>query len=521
MKTRKLFALVLALLMLLSCTTLLAGAANLPTPQNVQVSGGNEKIEIKWDPIDDFNARKDLYYFRVLYSTDKTNWQLAGTSPRDSAMDVVSEPREGAFVPGTTYYFAVQAVSWYEEFGPISAPSAAIKFTSTSGEKRAEWDALLAGFKSRTTEKGTKYDKVNLVKGEKLVWNNGLYTLTVQVASVSTTKATLKVTMKNKIQPYFCCSYVGWDGVGGKTAGASLDARNSTANLTVNFSDLIDGANYLKFCVTTYGSPISQYRDVAPSAEYNEYSNDMLYLNRAHYLYFQKAPAAASLTFRGENLKVTSNAISFGAAFKSSSPVSKGSGTILYYKAADAKKWSKKTFAAGKELKITKLQPNTQYSLRTVNYVKSVSAADGKTVVTSKSGYSNTLKIITGLSAAPEIKSVKVTSKVVTVHHDEQWWYNGVKWIHKDAYDSTQTNFTVTVTLKSVPKGMKALQCAGLGDINAQIRTSKNATFTFTGTRGGNAKGKSISLSFLSYTNKLDNDWFAGSSPSVKKSVTL
>ena len=155
MKTNKALALILAVLMLLSVAPMFASAANLPTPQNVKVSGGDETIVVQWDPINDFNARRDLYYFRVLYSTDKTNWKLAGTSPRDSFMDSTAKPEEGAFVPGTTYYFAVQSVSWNEEFGPISEPSAGIKYTSTTGDLRAEWEAIMAGYNKPTTEKGT------------------------------------------------------------------------------------------------------------------------------------------------------------------------------------------------------------------------------------------------------------------------------------------------------------------------------------------------------------------------------
>ena len=522
MKINKTLALILAMLMLLSVAPLFASAANLPTPQNVKVSGGDESITIQWDAINDFNARKDLYYFRVLYSTDKTNWQLAGTSPRDSFMDVVSEPREGSFVPGTTYYFAVQSVSWNEEFAPISAPSAGIKYTSTTGDLRAEWEAIIAGYNKPTTEKGTKYDKVKLVKNEQLVWDNGLYTLTVLVSDVSKTKVTLKITMKNKTAATFECHYISWVGATNAESGEGISIHEGTQTVSIDLDKFCDGANYLTFSVTGYGNPVAKYSSVSKNGEYSEYADKLIYLGRKHTLYFQKAPQAPYIDFRGANLKVTSGAISFGSAYKSNAKAAKGSGTILYYKAADAKKWSKKTFAAGKTLKITKLQPDTEYSIRMIDYVKSVSAADGKTAVTSKSGYSNTKKLRTGLSAAPEIKSVKVSSKVVTIHHDAEWWYNGVKWIYKEAYDSKQTNYTVTVTLKSVPKNMKALECAGLGSISKQIKdVSKNGVFTFTGTAGAGEKGKSHTFTFLSYTNKLDNDMYAGSSPSVKKSVTL
>ena len=522
MKTQKILALVLAVLMLLSCAPVFVFAANLPTPQNVQVSGGDDNIEVSWDAITDFNARRDLYYFNVLYSTDKTNWQLAAKPPRDSALTGVSEPLEGSFVPGTTYYFAMQCVGWNGELGPISAPSAGIKFTSSKGELLADWNKAVAGYKSKTTEKGTNYDKVHLVKDEKIVWDNGLYTLTVLVTAVTKTKVTLKITMKSKTGINYGCDPYG--GVRKVNDGGPIlpTVINGTKTVTIDLSELADGANYLGFSIRSYGTPTG-YSSVAPVDEYNEYSDKLSHPNRQHMMYFQKAPEAAALGVIGENLKITSSSISFGSAYKSAAKNVKSSGSILYYKAAGDKKWSKKTIAAGKTLSVSKLKPNTQYSIRTVNYVKSPSVKDKNTLITSKSGYSNTLKLRTGIGTAPDIKSIKVSSKVVTVHHNAEWWYNGAKWIYKEAYDSKQTNFTVTVTLKNVPSGMKALQCSGLGALNTQIRDVKknSTTFTFTGTAGGSDKGKNINLTFLSYTNKFQGDWYAGTSPSVKKSVKL
>lgn len=519
MKTNKILALVLAVWMLLSVAPLSVFAANLPTIPSVEVSGGDGEITVKRGTVT-YPADKDVYYYNILYSTDKTNWLLAATMPRDSVLRTVREPEEGTFVAGTTYHFAVQAVSWSNETGPLS-PTASIKYTDSKGALRAEWEAVMAGYHARTVEKSANYNKVNLVKGEKIVWSNGLYTLTVQVAAVSSAQAKLKITMKNKTGCTFECHYLGWDGVPGKSAGSSFSIHNGSKTVKVNFADLTDGANHFTFNVTGYGNPVSQYRDVATGNEYNEYADKLIYLGRKHTMYFQKAPAAASLTFSGQKLNVTSKAISFGAAYKSTSKAAKASGSILYYKAANAKKWSKKTFAGGKPFVLNNLQANTVYQLRSVNFVKSVSAADNKTVITSLSGYSNILQVRTGLAAAPQIKSVKVTSKVVKVHHDAEWWYNGVKWIYKEAYDSTQTNFTVKVTLKSAPKGMVALQCSNLGALNTQIKDGTGTTFTFTGTRGGNAKGKTTTISFLSYTNKFDNSWYAGTSPAVKKSITL
>ena len=523
MRTKKLFALLLAAMMLLSVAPAIVFAVDLPTVPSVELSDGDGVITLRRGYVG-FPEDKNVGQYEILYSADQTNWMVAGymSRDRDSRLISIREPVEGQFVAGTTYYFAVRAVAFETmggEKGPMS-PVASIKYTNSAGEKRAEWEAVMAGYNTPTKETGTKYDKVKLVKGEKVTWDNGLYTLTVQVTAVNAKKATLSVTMKNKTGATFECFYINWKGL---HAGLSADVHEGTKTFDVDLTKMSDGANYFQFSVTGYGNPVAQYSSVAKGNEYNDYADKLIYLGRKHTLYFQKAPNATNLSFYRDGLKLSNKAITFGTAYKSSSKAVKSGGSIVYYKAAGDKKWSKKSFAAGKTLTLSKLKANTEYSIRTINFVKSVSAADGKMLVTSKSGYSNTVKLRTGLATAPEIKSIKVSSKVVTIHHDAELWYNGAKWVYKEAYDSKQTNFTATVTLKSIPKGMKALQCSGLGAIGTQIVDvkKKSATFTFTGTAAASAKGKAINLTFLSYTNKVDNSWYAGTSPSVKKSVTL
>ena len=519
MKTNKTLALVLAVLMLLSVAPFGVFAANLPTPQNVKVSGGNESITIQWDEVTDFNARRDLASFRVLYSTDKTNWQLAGTSPRDSAMDVVSEPKEGKFVPGTTYYFAVQSVSWSGEYGPISAPSVGIKYTSTSGELRAEWEKVMKGYAVKTTETGTKYDKVKLVKGEKVVFDNGLYTLTVTVSAVSAEAASLNVAMKNKTKCTFECTFVSWDAVGGTSSGESVSIHEGSKTVKVNLKDLKDGANYFTFSVSGYGNPVAQFSQVTQGNEYNEYADKLIYLGRKHTVYFQKAPNAGKID--AHDVAATKNTITIGKGYQTATKGAKGSGTIVYYRVDGTKKFSKKTFAAGKALKLTKLKANTLYEIKAINYVKAVSAADNQTVVTSKSGYSNRIWIRTAVAAAPEIQSVKVSNTKVGKIHVNGYWESDGDW--HPAYDVTVTTYTLTVTLKSVPKGVQGIKVTGV-DRNGYPHWIKGTgkTFTINANAKGNARGKTVNIGVSTFTNQFGNDsGYSGYSPSVKKSITL
>ena len=59
MKARKLLALALAVLMLLSCAPVFVFAADLPTVQNVQITTGEGMIGVKWD-VPQFPANKDV-----------------------------------------------------------------------------------------------------------------------------------------------------------------------------------------------------------------------------------------------------------------------------------------------------------------------------------------------------------------------------------------------------------------------------------------------------------------------------
>lgn len=514
MKTKRLFALALAVLLLLSCAPVFVFAADLPTVQNVQITTGEGMIGVKWD-VPQFPANKDVLGYNILYSTDKTNWLLAGTVTRDSGARDLHEPEEGAFVHGTTYYICVQPYDWNHNEGPLSAP-ATVKYTNPTGLKRAEWEAVMAGYKMPTKETGTKYDKVKLVKGEKIVWDNGLYTLTVQITAVSAEKATLNVTMKNKTGALFECFYLNWNGL---SSGLGISQHEGTRSYTIDLTKMFDGANYLQFSVTGYGNPVAQYSNVAKGNEYSEYADKLIYLGRKHTLYFQKAPNAPKIDRNA--IAATGSTITVGKGYKTTSKDAKGSGTIVYYRVDGTKKFAKKTFAAGKTMKLSKLKANTLYEIKSINYVKAVSAADKKTVVTSKSGYSNRIWIRTAIAAAPEIQSVKVSGAKVGKIHVNGYWESDGDW--HPAYDVTVTTYQLTITLKNAPKGMQGIKVTGV-DRNGYPHWVKGTgkTFTVNANAKGNARGKSVNIGISTFTNQFGSDsGYSGYSPSVKKSVTL
>lgn len=514
MKSKKLFALLLAVLMLLTVAPVGVFAANLPIIQNVKITSGEGMIGVKWD-VPQYPASKDVLGYNVLYSTDKVNWQLMGTVTRDSGARDFREPEEGAFVHGTTYYVCVQPYDWNHNPGPLSAP-VSVSYTNPDGQLRAEWEAVMAGYKAPTKETGAKYDKVKLVKGEKVVWDNGLYTLTVQIASVSAAKAKLNVTLKNKTGATFECFYINWKG---QSAGMGISIHEGTKSFDVDLTKLSDGANYFQFSMTGYGNPVAKYSSVARGSEYSDYGEKMIYLGRKHTLYFQKAPNAGKIA--ANEVSATSSSITVGKGYKTVSKDAKGSGTIVYYRVDGTKKFSKKTFAAGKALKLPKLKANTLYEIKAINYVKALSAADNKTVVTSKSGYSNRIWIRTAVAAAPEIQSIKVSGAKVGKIHVNGYWESDGDW--HPAYDVTVTTYQITVTLKSAPKGIQGIKVTGV-DRNGYPHWVKGTgkTFTINANAKGSARGKSVNIGIATFTNQFGSDsGYSGYSPVTKKAVTI
>ena len=83
MKTRKLLALALALLLALSVLPV-AFAAALPTPQNVKIYADDGYIQLNWDKPSDMDMMP-VKSGQVLYSTDQSNWQVAKSISKDES----------------------------------------------------------------------------------------------------------------------------------------------------------------------------------------------------------------------------------------------------------------------------------------------------------------------------------------------------------------------------------------------------------------------------------------------------
>ncbi len=513
--TTKLLALLLAFILLL-CSAPLSFAAALPTPQNVKIYADDGYIQLNWDKPSDMDMMP-VKSGQVLYSTDQSNWQVAKSISKGAALASFEAPEEGAFSSGSTYYFCVQWLDWNGNTGNRSNIVSAVYSNSELGVQ-ADWDQITEGYDSfRVTEKGENYNKVNLKKGTKVVFDTPLYTLTVQVAEIKGVKATIKATLKDKIDgdDYFYIDYLTGNWKGANKGSYYTDPNKRTLNETVNLNQLIDGA-----CSLTFGVKMWLVAAFNGLPTYRKYVDDydFSHFDQKHTVYFQNAPAAGKLDNKA--VSANQNSITVGKAYKTANKAAKGSGTIVFYKAAADKKWSSKTFAAGKALSLTKLKAGTVYQIKTVNFTKGVSAADGKTVVTSKSGDSNVLKVSTG-TTPPEIKSVKISNVKVGKNHVNGYWESDGDW--HPAYDVTLTTYTITVTLKNAPKGTRGIKVNG-ADRNGYATWVKGTgnTFTVKATAAGNAKGKKVNLTIQTYANNFGSDYgYSGYSAEVKKAVTL
>ena len=520
MKTKKLLALALALVMIV-CACPLSLAAGTPAAKNLilwneQNGVCDEEFSLHWNALEDLE-RMYISGVQIMASTDNSNWFVAKTSSdRYLSQTYITEFEDGSKpVPGTTYYFYVQYLGKDGTPGEKSNIVKA-KYANSAGVVSADWEIVKAGLDNfKVTEKGSNYDKVNLKAGTAVTFDTQLYTLTVKITALKGGKATVQTNMKQKISDgeQFYVDYLAAAYRGNKSGGY-VSQKNGVTTTTLKLSDLQDGANYLRFSVKHQGG--AKFNSMS---DYRSYSDSLTYFEAKHSVFFQNAPVAGSLD--RNIVTATKNAISLGKAYKSSSKTASASGTILYYKADGAKSWSNKAFAGGKSMTLKGLKANTAYQIKTVNFVKALSAADGKTVITSKSGYSKAISVRTALATAPEIASIKVSGAKTDKIHVNGYWESDGDW--HPAYDYTVTNYKITITLKSAPKGLQGIKVTGAHRTGYPVWVKGTGkTFTVNASATGNAIGKTAKLGISTYTNNFGADsGHCGYSAVLKKNVTI
>lgn len=389
-----------------------------------------------------------------------------------------------------------------------------LAFAAVPAGAANKWAALTAGIDNFSVkETGTNYDKVHLKVGSAVTFDTPLYALTVKLAAIKGAEATVQTVMKQKIDDdMFYVSYLAVSYRDGED-GDFVSAENGVSTNTVDLSQIGDGVCYFRFTVR---SQIGYQFNNEPN--FRQYDDKINHFEERHAFYFQNVP---NIALTGKNLKATTNAITVGTAYKSYSNGVTASGTILYYKAKDAKKWSNKTFAGGKPMTVKKLKAGTVYQFKAANFVKSLSPEDGKTVRTAKSDLSKALNVRTGFGAAPEIKSIKVSGAQTKKVHVNGYWESDGDW--HPAYDYTVTNYKLTITLKSAPKGMQGIKVTGAHSSGLPLwAKGTGTTFTFNASAAGNAIGKNVKLAICTYANKFGADsGHSGYSPAAKKNVTV
>ena len=383
--------------------------------------------------------------------------------------------------------------------------------SAVSVSASGKWEALKAGYDHFTVkETGKNYDKVHLKVGAAVTFDTPLYALTVKIAAIKGAEATVQTVMKQKISDDLF--YVSFLDVSNQN-GDFVSAKNGVANNKVDLTQIGEGVCYFRFTVrSNIGYEFNNESD------YRAYQDKLEYFEQKHAFYFQNVP---NIELTGMNLKANTNTITVGTAFKSYSKGVTASGTILYYKAKDAKKWSSKTFAGGKAMTVKKLKAGTVYQFKACIFVKSRSPEDGKTVLTAKGNISKVLNVRTGFASAPEIQSIKASgAKTKKVHVDGYWETDG-DW--HPGYDYTVTTYKLTVTLKSAPKGMQGIKVTGAHSSGLPLwAKGTGKTFTINASASGNKVGKSVKIGVCTYANAFGADsGHSGYSPAANKTVTV
>ena len=127
----------------------------------------------------------------------------------------------------------------------------------------------------------------------------------------------------------------------------------------------------------------------------------------------------------------------------------------------------------------------------------------------------------TGFGTAPEIKSVKASGAKTKKIHVNGYWETDGDW--HPAYDYTITTYTLTVTLKSAPKGMQGIRVTGAHSSGLPLwAKGTGTTFTINASAEGNVIGKNVKIAVSTYANKFGADsGHSGYSPAAKKTVTV
>ena len=400
----------------------------------------------------------------------------------------------------------------------------AVPFTayadSETDYKNLFFQGLADPLYTKTTE---NYDGYKFVTGTKAVWDCKLYTLTAKVTKVSGSIATFNVTFNSKI-PY---EYLQTNATYGYQVKAFANSQigsysfnpssTSSMKFTVDMSktdsigtSAAGGMQFVKFEVykqehntfALYGDNV-YYQAIADFAKkstrrdiegiYDQYIDDEwalgYYVTPDYHIY-------------KNNYRITKNSVTLGTyAFES----------VLQYRKKGEKAYKEKAVAKNKKMAISGLKAGTTYQLWPLCKIWYESpepkATDG---ITPQKGYildqvASPFYLSTSLTQKPKVKSIKVSKikygkKTIPAHWEDHANQPSV-WRPTEKLNTA--SYTVTVKVKSVPKGAKGLALTIGGTRYYAKGNKKTYTFKLTYQDKKKIKGKKIKANFAYASNSV------------------
>lgn len=504
--------------MLLSVFPITAYADTKPAAKNLTVTNAidgvcGSTVELSWQKNIDYIGSS--YHIVITRSYDGVNFTNVGNvyssvNTRNWYTYYTVDADKGKKV-----YFGVQyEMSDYTYVNPRATVSVNIKGASSSSSELSEEEykeKLLQGLADPSFKKTTtNYNGNTFVKGTKVVWDCKLYTLTATATAVSGKKVTFDVKFDTKI-PYEYLQSDGWHDYeitlyanGEWETYRPTDKMKFTVDTSKSdgYSDnAATGMQYFRILVnknernsvfvyssSPYYANIEKNRDIYPGGGYfNEF-----WISDTYALGYS---IGAGFKMNSNAYAITKNSITLGTY---------SFATKVNYRVKGARSWSSKTFAKNKAMKLTGLKANTVYEIQPFASITNTDPETGK----KKSAYyavSNAFTLTTSIASAPQVTSVKISGVKYGKQTINGYWQSNGIWHPTETFNTA--SYTITVTVKNVPKNAKGLRMKTGGAVYYTKGNKKTYTFKVTYRDKKKVKGKKISTSFSWSSNSI------GSSP--------
>lgn len=522
---KKSLSIILVLIMMI-CTFPMTAYADWPMADSLTATNAVDgvchgTVELSWNP----SSTPSDYTHQIVItkSFDGTNYSKVAT-----LTNKVSTTKTYSYTCtnddfGRTVYFGVQ----YETNGSSSinasrrrAISVIVQKPDLGYDEEECYNLLMQGLADPTfTKKVENYDGYNFVKGTKATWSCKLYTLTAKVTSVSGKKATFTFSFTSKIPLAYLGENAYSINVGSKTfyPGDTMKYTVDTSKSDGAFDTNKEGMQFMRIRVEreqlfdpiVYSGDSTYYANIVKNRRvYPENSNyfSRVYVEDLYALGYYLKPGIA---LSKSSFKVTKDSITLGTI---------GYSTTVEYRVKGAKKWSKKSFAKNKAMKLTGLKANTVYEIHPLCKISYTDPETGKSATTVDQ-LADPFKLTTVINSKPKVTSVKISNykngKKKTI---PGYWESDGDWHPTETFNTA--TYTMTVKVKSAPKNAKGLVLKVGGSTYYAKGNKKTYTFKLYYQDKKKIKGKKMKANFYWSSNSVGSSPL-GLSPSKSSSYKI